>query len=159
SMAWSIGLGLIFITLFRCAAKKAHAGVPTGFLNFVEMIIEFIDKTVKDGFQHKSAFIAPLALTISVWVFLMNLMDLLPVDSIPDSAMWIVPVPHFYFKLVSIPDLNITMALGLTVFPLMTRFSIPNKGLIGFIKELTFHPFQPSLRGAGILFAPLRILI
>src|SRR5690606_35399971 len=73
SMAWSIGLGLIFITLFRWAAKKAHAGVPTGFLNFVEMIIEFIDKTVKEGFQHKSAFIAPLALTIFVWVFLMNL--------------------------------------------------------------------------------------
>jgi F0F1-type ATP synthase, subunit a len=159
SMAWSIGLGLIFITLFRWAAKKAHAGVPTGFLNFVEMIIEFIDKTVKDGFQHKSAFIAPLALTIFVWVFLMNLMDLLPVDWIPEFAMWIAGDPHFYFKIVPTTDVNITMAMGLTVFLLMIGFSIAKKGLIGFIKELTFHPFHPSFRGVGILFAPLLIII
>lgn len=159
SMAWSIGLGLIFITLFRFAAKKAHAGVPSGLLNFVEMIIEFIDKTVKDGFQHKNAFIAPLALTIFVWVFLMNLMDLVPVDWIPELAMWIAGDRHFYFKIVPTTDVNITMAMGLTVFVLMIGFSIAKKGLIGFIKELTFHPFHPSFHGIGLIFAPLLIVI
>ena len=159
SMAWSIGLGLIFVTLFRWAAKKAHAGVPTGFLNFVEMIIEFIDKTVKDGFQHKNPFIAPLALTIFVWIFLMNLMDLVPVDWLPELAMWIAGDRHFYFKVVPTTDVNITMAMGFTVFALMIGFSIAKKGLIGFIKELTFHPFHPSFHGIGIIFAPLLIVI
>src|SRR5690606_21262137 len=130
-----------------------------GFLNFVEMIIEFIDKTVKDGFQHKSAFIAPLALTIFVWVFLMNLMDLVPVDWIPELAMWIAGDPHFYFKIVPTTDVNITMAMGLTVFILMIGFSIAKKGLIGFIKELTFHPFHPSFHGIGLIFALLLIVI
>jgi F-type H+-transporting ATPase subunit a len=159
SMAWSIGLGLVFVLLFRHAAKKAHAGVPNGFLNFIEIIIEFIDKTVKDGFQYKSAFVAPLALTIFVWVFLMNLMDLVPVDWIPSLAMWIAGDSHFYFKIVPTTDVNVTMAMGLTVFALMIGFSIAKKGLIGFIKELTFHPFTPSFKGIGLLFAPLLIAI
>src|SRR5690606_36485636 len=139
SMAWSIGLGLIFIGLFRSAAKKAHAGVPSGFLNYIEIIIEFIDETVKDGFQYKSPFIEPLALTIFVWVFLMNLMDLLPVDWIPSLAMWIAGDRHLYFKMVPTTDVNVTMAMGFTVFILMIGFSIAKKGLVGFIKELAFH--------------------
>lgn len=159
SMAWSIGLGLVFVLLFRHAAKKAHAGVPSGFLNFIEIIIEFIDKTVKDSFQYKSAYVAPLALTIFVWVFLMNLMDLLPVDWIPSLAMWIAGDPHFYFKIVPTTDVNITMAMGLTVFALMIGFSIAKKGVVGFIKELTFHPFHPSFKGIGLLFAPLLMVI
>lgn len=159
SMAWSIGLGFLFIFLFRLAAKKAHAGVPTGLLNFVEMIVEFIDKTVKEGFHHKSAFIAPLALTIFVWVFLMNLMDLVPVDWIPVLAGWVAGDSHFYFKIVPTTDVNITMSMGLTVFALMIGFSIVKKGFIGFIKELTLHPFHPSFHGIGLLFAPLLIVI
>lgn len=158
SMAWSIGLGLIFVLFFRHAAKKAHSGVPTGLLNFVEMIIEFIDKTVKDCFHHKNPFIAPLALTIFVWVFMMNLMDLVPVDWFPSLAMWIAGDSHFYFKIVPTTDVNITMAMGFTVFALMIGFSIAKKGPIGFIKELCFHPFHPTFHGIGLLFAPLLIV-
>jgi F-type H+-transporting ATPase subunit a len=159
SMGWSIGLGLIFILLFRHAAKKAHAGVPTGLINFVEVIIEFIDKTVKDGFQHKNPFIAPLALTIFVWVILMNMMDWVPVDWIPSLAMWIAGDSHFYFKVVPTTDPNVTLGMGFTVFFLMIFFSIKQKGLLGFVKELTFHPFHPSFHGIGLIFAPLIIAV
>ncbi len=159
SMLWSIVLGLIFTLSFRWAAKKAHAGIPTGFLNFVEMIIEFIDKTVKDAFHYKNPFVAPLALTIFVWIFLMNLMDLVPVDWLPELAMLIAGDRHFYFKVVPTTDVNVTMAMGLTVFMLMIGFSIAKKGFVGFIKELTFHPFHPSFHGIGLIFAPLLIVI
>ena len=68
SMAWSIGLGIFFCWLFRRVAVKATSGVPTGVINFVEMIVEFVDKTVKDTFHGRNPLIAPLALTILVWV-------------------------------------------------------------------------------------------
>jgi len=159
SMAWSIGLGLIFIGIFRWAAKKAHAGVPTGLLNFIEMIIEFIDKTVKDGFQHKNAMIAPMALTIFVWVFLMNLMDLVPVDWIPSLAMWIAGDSHFYFKIVPTTDPNITLAMGFTVFLLMIGFSIVKKGFMGFVKELTLHPFHTDKWYVNLLLIPINFAL
>ena len=93
SMAWSIGLGVLFCWLFRSAAKRATTGVPTGLLNFVELIIEFIDGAVKDSFHGRNKLVAPLALTIFVWIFLMNFMDLLPVDLIPELLM-MVGVPY-----------------------------------------------------------------
>ena len=85
SMVWSIGLGLVFCWLFRRVAVRATSGVPTGMVNFIEMVVEFVDGTVKDTFHGRNPLIAPLALTIFVWVFLMNLMDLIPVDLIPHS--------------------------------------------------------------------------
>ncbi|WP_049723042.1 F0F1 ATP synthase subunit A [Gilvimarinus polysaccharolyticus] len=158
SMLWSISLGLIFLMIFRMCAKKAHSGVPTGMLNLVEIIIEFIDKTVKETFHYRSRFVAPLALTIFVWVFLMNLMDLLPVDIVPQLAAWVAGDSHFYFKIVPTTDPNVTLGMGFTVIFLVILFSIRQKGLIGFIKELTFHPFHPSFKGIGLLFAPLIIV-
>ena len=79
SMIWSVGLGIIFCWLFRVVAKKASADTPSGLVNFVEMVVEFVDNTVKDTFHGRNPLIAPLALTIFVWVFLMNLMDLIPI--------------------------------------------------------------------------------
>ena len=87
SMIWSVGLGLLFCWLFRRVAVRATSGVPSGLVNFVEMVVEFVDGTVKDTFHGRNPLIAPLALTIFVWVFLMNLMDLIPVDLIPHSLM------------------------------------------------------------------------
>ena len=87
SMAWSIVLGLLFALFFRRAAASATAGVPGGLQNFVEMIVEFINETTDSIFQHKNDMIAPLAMTIFVWVFLMNAMDLVPVDWIPELAV------------------------------------------------------------------------
>ena len=107
SMAWSIGLGLVFLALFRRAARRATAGVPGGLQNFVEMIVEFIDETVESIFSHKNPLVAPLALTIFVWVFLMNLMDLVPVDWVPELAKLL---GVHYMKIVPSTDPNITMA-------------------------------------------------
>ena len=138
SMAWSIGLGLLFCCLFRVAAVRATTGVPSGLLNFVELIVEFIDSSVKDSFHGTNKLVAPLALTIFVWVFLMNLMDLIPVDLIP-HLMALAGVG--YQKIVPSTDPNITMGMALGVFVLMLYYSIKIKGT-GFIKELTMHPFN-----------------
>ena len=86
SMFWSMSLGLVFCLLFWRVAKKSSTGKPTKFQAFVEIIVEFVDSSVKDTFHGTSRLIAPLGLTIFVWVFLMNLMDLVPVDWIPLAA-------------------------------------------------------------------------
>ena len=138
SMIWSIGLGSLFCWMFLRAAKKAHTGVPAGWLNFVEMIVEFIDGAVKDSFHGRNKMVAPLALTIFVWVFLMNLMDLLPVDLIPTLLMM---AGVEYQKIVPSTDPNITLGMALGVFVLMLYYSFKIKGT-GFIKELTMHPFN-----------------
>jgi len=138
SMIWSIGLGSLFCWMFLRAAKKAHTGVPAGWLNFVEMIVDFIDGAVKDSFHGRNKMVAPLALTIFVWVFLMNLMDLLPVDLIPTLLMM---AGVEYQKIVPSTDPNITLGMALGVFVLMLYYSFKIKGT-GFIKELTMHPFN-----------------
>ncbi len=138
SMGWSLALGFLFIFLFRKAAKVATSGVPGGFQNATEMIVEFIDQSVKDGFQGKAKVVAPLSLTIFVWVLLMNTMDLVPVDLIPKiSSMLGV----HYMKVVPTTDPNITMGMSITVFIMMIYFSIKIKGVGGFVGELTLQPF------------------
>jgi len=161
SMGWSIGLGLIFAFLFRKAASNATAGVPGGLQNGVEMLVEFIEETTNSIFQHKNDLIAPLALTIFVWVFLMNLMDLIPVDWIPKFAE-VIGIP--YMKIVPSTDPNITMAMALTVFALILYYSIKCKGGLGFLKELCFHPFPPImapinfiLEGVTLIAKPLSL--
>lgn len=159
SMIWSIGLGLVFTGLFWWVAKKNHTGVPTGIINFIEMLVEFIDKIVRDSFHHKNALIAPMALTIFMWIFLMNLMDLVPVDWIPSLAMWLVGDTHFYFKVVPTTDPNITLAMGFSVFFLMVGFSIVKKGFMGFVKELTLHPFHSGKWYIDILLIPINFAL
>ncbi len=148
SMAWSIGLGLLFAFLFRKAAVLATSGVPGGLQNAVEMIFEFIDDTTRSIFEAKNDLIAPLALTIFVWVFLMNLMDLIPVDWIPMLAQ-VLGVGHM--KIVPSTDPNITLSMALTVFALILYYSVKCKGLLGFLKELSLHPF-PSVWAIPINF-------
>ena len=138
SMLWSIGLGIIFCWLFRRVAKKAESGVPSKAVNIVEMIVEFVDNTVRDTFHGQNKLVAPLALTIFVWVFLMNLMDLIPVDLIP-SLLALAGV--HYQKIVPSTDPNITMGMALGVFILMLYYSIKVKGM-GFVRELTLNPFN-----------------
>ena len=142
SMVWSVGLGIIFLTLFRRAAKNATAGVPGGLQNGVEMIVDFIDDLTQSIFSHKNDLIAPMALTIFVWVFLMNLMDLVPVDWIPELAKLF---GVHYMKVVPSTDPNITMSMALAVFVLIIYYSIKCKGLGGFLAELSFHPFPSKL--------------
>ena len=110
--------------------------------------------SVKDTFHGKSRLIAPLALTIFVWVFLMNLMDLIPVDWIPLAA-GAAGIP--YMKVVPTTDVNVTFGMSLSVFVLIIFYTIKNKGVTGFIGELTLHPIAPSFKFPGILAAPLII--
>ncbi len=138
SMLWSIGLGIVFCWLFRSVAKKAESGVPSGMVNALEMIVGFVDNTVRDTFHGHNKLVAPLALTVFVWVFLMNLMDLIPVDLIPHAVM-LLGVD--YQKIVPSTDPNITMGMAVGVFILMIYYSIKVKGF-GFVKELTLNPFN-----------------
>lgn len=138
SLAWSIGLGVIFCVLFRWVAVRASAETPSGLVNFIEMVVEFIDNQVKDTFHGQNKLVAPLALTIFVWVFLMNLMDLIPVDVVPELM---VLAGIEYQKIVPSTDPNITMGMAVGVFILMLYYSIKVKGF-GFAKELALNPFN-----------------
>jgi F-type H+-transporting ATPase subunit a len=117
---------------------RVSTEAPSGLINFIEMIVEFIDNQVKDTFHGNNKLIAPLSLTIFVWVFLMNLMDLIPVDVVPELMM-LAGVE--YQKIVPSTDPNITMGMAIGVFVLMLFYSIKVKGF-GFVKELTMNPFN-----------------
>jgi len=141
TLGWGVALGTLFCFLFYRAAKRATVDAPTGFQSFVELIIDFVDSLVSELFHHKSRAVAPLALTVFCWVFLMNLMDIVPVDWLPHLATIVTGDPHFYFKVVPTTDPNATLGMSFTVFGLMIFFSCREKGVWGFIKELTCHPF------------------
>lgn len=147
TLGWSIGLGILFLWLFRSVAKKATTGVPSKTQAFVELVIDFVNENVTSTFHGKSSLIAPLALTIFVWVLLMNLMDLVPVDVLPMIAGAVGQYgfgmdPHdVYMKAVPTTDLNLTFALAIGVFFLIIYYSLKMKGIGGFAKELTMQPF------------------
>lgn len=139
SLAWSFGLGVFFCLLFWAVARKATSGIPGGLQNFVEIIVSFVESNVKDTFHGKNPIIGPLALTVFVWIFLMNLMDLVPVDLVPELMM-LMGVE--YQKIVPSTDPNITLGLALGVFLMIIYYSIKVKGVVGFAKELTLQPFN-----------------
>ncbi len=154
SMFFSIALGLLFVLGFHAVAKKATSDTPGRFQAFIEMIVEFIDTSVKETFHKSSNFIAPLALTTFVWVFLMNFMDLIPVDWLPSAAL-AAGIP--YLKVVPTTDVNITFGMSIAVFFLIIIYTVRAKGVTGFIGELTLHPVAPPTKGIGIVFAPFII--
>ena len=163
SMGFAIGLGLLFLLIFRAAAKKATTGVPSGLQNFVEMVVEFIDTSVRGSFSHKNALVAPLAMTVFLWVFLMNFMDLIPVDWIPYAAT-MAGIP--YMKVVPSTDPNITFGLSLSIFFLVLYFSVKMKGAGGFFSELAFQPFPKFLfpvnlllEGVGLIAKPISLAL
>ncbi|MCW5620493.1 MAG: F0F1 ATP synthase subunit A [Burkholderiales bacterium] len=131
-------LGVICFGVMWRAASKASPGVPGRFQAFVEMVYEFVDGQVRDVFQGDRSFIAPLSLTIFVWVLFMNAMDLIPVDFVP-TLLGLFGV--HYFKAVPTTDLNTTFALSITVFFLIIFFSFKAKGTGGFLHELFTAPF------------------
>ncbi len=155
SMFFSIFLGVLFLWGFRQAAKTASTGVPTGWQNFVEMIIEFVDDSVRGSFSGKSKLVAPLALTIFVWVFLMNLMDLIPVDIIPYLAS-MAGLP--FLKVVPSTDPNITFAMALSVFAIVLYYSFKFKGANGFFAELAFHPFPKFMMPINLLLEGVTLI-
>jgi F-type H+-transporting ATPase subunit a len=159
TLGWSIFLGIVFTFLFHRVAKKVSLGAPTGFHNFVEMVVEFVNKNVTDIFHGKSDLIAPLALTIFIWIVLMNTMDLVPVDWLPLLAQTITGDPHLYFKVVPTTDPNITFGMSIAVFILIIFYSIKMKGIGGFIGELTLHPFNSKNMFVQAIFIPFNFLL
>lgn len=151
SMFFSIALGILFLVIFRKVAKNATSGVPGKLQTFVEMIIGFVDGNVRDMFHGKSKLIAPLALTIFVWVFLMNAMDLLPIDLLPLIGEHWMGLP--YLRAVPTADVNITLSMALGVFILVLFYSIKMKGVGGFVKELTMQPFNHPV------FIPINLIL
>jgi len=152
SMMWSIGLAIFFSFYFYRAAQKASAGIPTGLQNFVEMLVDFVNDSVRGSFSGRNDLVAPLALTIFVWVFLMNLMDLVPVDLVP----WLFSLAGVhYMKIVPTTDPNVTFGMAIGVFMLIIYYSIKIKGVGGFVGELTGMPFQTD----NILLKPFTTVI
>lgn len=155
SMFFSIGLGVLFLWFFRKVALSATIDAPSGWQNFIEMLVEFIDESVRGSFSGKNSLIAPLALTIFVWVFLMNFMDLIAVDLLP----WIgsfLGIP--YLKVVPSTDPNITFGLSLNVFALVLYYSVKMKGPGGFFAELAFHPFPKFLMPVNLLLEGVTLI-
>lgn len=147
----SLLLGIIFLMFFACVARRATSGVPSKIQALVELIVNFIDNNVSDIFHSKSKLIAPLALTIFVWVLLMNMMDLLPIDILPYIGKHVFGMPAL--RAVPSADVNITLSMALGVFMLIIFYSIRMKGLGGFVKELTLQPFKHPI------FIPINLIL
>ncbi len=149
SIAISVLLGIAFVALFKLIKLNPADQKPTRMQNFVEMCVEFVNENIKSIFgATDNKLIGPLALTVLIWVFFMNLMDLIPVDFLPQltqqtsAAIGLVESPaDAYFKFVPTTDPNITLGMALGVFILTIFYSIKIKGFGGFIAELTLHPF------------------
>jgi F-type H+-transporting ATPase subunit a len=155
---WAFNLDTIFFSCLIAAlivfvswrlGRSLQTDAPSGFQNAIESIIEFVSQQVKDTFPGHNPLIAPLALTIFVWVWLMNFMDLIPVDLLPTIAGWL-GVHHL--KVVPTTDLNATLAMSLTVFALIIFYNIKIKGPVGYLKMFLFHPF-------GKFFVPVNVVM
>jgi F-type H+-transporting ATPase subunit a len=138
TMFWSLLTGIAFCWLFRLAAAAASVDRPSRWQLAVEMVFEMVAGSVRDAFHGKNALIAPLALTIFVWIFLMNLMDLVPVDFVPYTTQ-LMGISHM--KMVPTTDVNATFGMSLSVFALMIYYGIKVKGIGGYASEFLFHPF------------------
>ncbi len=165
SLGWSIFLGAIFFFLFRGVAKKASSGVPGKMQSVVELAVTFVDDNVKSMFHHKNKMVAPMALTILVWVFFMNFMDLIAIDLLPllaqkfgQYALGMDP-HHVYFKVVPTTDPNITLGMAACVFLLILYYSLTQKGPVGFFKELSMHPFSSNNMVLQVFFMPINLVL
>ena len=148
TLFFSIVLGALIIFVAWRLGKRLTTGTPGGFQNFVESIIDFVSGQVKDTFPGRNPLIAPMALTIFVWVWLMNFMDLIPVDLFPLIGRFF-GIEHL--KIVPTTDLSTTFAMSLTVFALIVYYSIKIKGPLNYLKMFLFHPFGKFLMPVNIV--------
>jgi len=163
TLGFSFVLGALFLFFFARAAKRASIDAPSGFQNFVESIIEFIDENVRGSFSGKNPMVAPLALTTFIWIILMNTMDLVPVDWLPSLAL---ALGIDFLKVVPTTDPNATFGMSIGIFILILYYSIKEKGLGGFVGELTLHPFGKwmlpfnfFLEGVNLLAKPVSLAL
>ena len=145
SMVISLILGVVFATIFSLIVKNSSKSNPGKMQTFIEIIFNLVNTSVKETMHGKSRLIAPLALTIVVWVFFMNIMDLLPVDLLPRIAEL---TGIKYLKVVPSTDPNITFGLSLSIFLLILYYSFREKGIGGFVVgELMLNPLNPKELG------------
>ncbi len=137
---WSIATGVIGCLFMWLAARRATAGVPGRFQAFVEMVVEMVEDQSKAIVHGNRTFIAPLALTVFVWVILMNSMDFLPVDMI-GRLIELMGLPIHYQRVVPTADLNGTLGMSVGVLALMLYYNVKIKGVGGFVHELFCAPF------------------
>ncbi len=156
TLAISIVVGVAFLMLFRYAAKRVVSGTPGKLQNFVEMLVEFVANLTKESFLGDDPLVGPLALTIFVWVFLLNCMDLLPVDLLP-KLLGFLHVP--YVRDVPTDDPNLTFAMSITVFILIIVYNLSSKGLWGWLKEICTQPFGRWLLPINVVFRLLEELV
>ncbi len=156
TLGFALLLGILFLYFFSRVAKSATVNVPGGSQNFVEWIIEFIDSSVRGSFSSRNIMVAPLALTIFIWIFLMNLMDLVPVDYLPVVAH-ALGLP--FLKVVPTTDPNATFGMSIAVFILVIYYSIKIKGVGGFAGELALQPFSSNNLVVKTVFVPINLLL
>lgn len=145
-------IGLLVFGSLAMISSKATAGVPQGWQNFFEMVLSFVNQQVKDTYHGNHPLIAPLAITIFLWVFAMNAMDLIPVDFLPLAAQTVTGNEHLPFKFVPTTDPNLTFAMSITVFLIMIYMNFKVKGASGFMHEIFTVPFGPKLAPVNFLF-------
>ena len=165
SLFWSIGMGLIAVLVMWRAAKAVTSGAPGRFQAFVEMLIEMVEDQAKSIIPSEKSrrFVSPLALTVFVWIILMNVLDLIPVDLLP----WLFKVtglgaehgdPLYYHRILPTADLNVPMGMSLGVLLLMFYYGIKMKNPGGFVKELFTAPFHAH-GIAALVLAPFNFLL
>jgi F-type H+-transporting ATPase subunit a len=153
-ISWMVGV--FFLVLLRTASKSATSDVPNKLQNFVELLYEFADSQVKDTFHGQSKLIGPLALTTFLWVFVMNFMDLLPVDLLP---MIVSLFGVEYLRVVPTADPNQTLGMAIGIFLLVIFYSLQEKGALGFLEELTCTPFKPKQTALKVLMVPINLFL
>ncbi len=169
SMLWSIGLGVLFLFIFRAVAKSFSADKPSKMQVGVESVFQFAQSSKDSAFtpHAKNDYIAPLALTVFVWVLFMNIMDIVPIDWLPTLAAVLngeswsqisTTGAHTYMKVVPTTDPNITLGMAISVFLMIIYYSIKVKGPGGFFKELAFQPFGPKLLPFNLLLETVALL-
>lgn len=146
---YSLLLGGLIVWAARWLGRRLSMERPGMFQNITESVLEFVDQQVKDAFPGHNPLIAPLALTLFLWIFLMNCMDLIPVDLFPLVGR-LIGIP--YMRIVPTTDLNTTLAMAFSVFALILYYNVKVKGLFGYLKTFLVHPF-------GIYLAPLNIVM
>ncbi len=150
TLVMSIALGILFLGIMFFAARRASSGVPGKFQNFIEIIWEWLDGLIGQSYDFsRQNFITPLGVTIFIWVFLMNFMDLIPVDLPTWLIMHLGGSLDDHFRIVATADPNLTFGLSISVFFLVIFYNMKSKGL-GLLKEILSQPF-------GIWLFPLNI--
>lgn len=159
SVAFSVVLGALLLFFMIRVGRKANTGVPSGFENFIEMLVEFVQGQVKDIYPQANALVAPLGLTVFGWILLMNFMDVVPIDWLPMLGQ---TLGLHHLRIVPSTDINITFGMSLSIFVLMYIFSFKYKGVIGLGKEFLTHPFfvkSGPLVALNLLLIPVNVIL